>query len=117
MTIADFLEGGHLEAMAAQRAERSRVRHAALMEALRAHLGPDASLGMGDGMTYGVIWLPEGTDDRTLAGRLAGEGLESLPASALWAGDTVRSGLVLGSAAFSEESIRTGVRRLVALLD
>lgn len=116
LTIADFLEGGHLEAMAGQRAERSRARHTALMEALRAGLGPDASLGTGDGMTYGVVWLPEGTDDRALAGRLAGEGLESLPATALWAEGAGRPGLVLGSAAFPEETIRNDIRRLVALL-
>jgi GntR family transcriptional regulator/MocR family aminotransferase len=64
-----------------------------------------------------VGWLPQGGDDREASRRAADLGVEAPPVSLYGSLPGERGGLMLGYAAFGEEKMRGGVRRLAAALE
>jgi len=69
---------------------------------------PDAGLRV-------LLWLPAGRDARRVARAAAAVGVDAYPL-ADYARRRMRPGLILGFAAVDERLIRTGVRRLAAVL-
>ena len=63
-----------------------------------------------------VGWLPQGGDDREASRRATDLGVEAPPVSLYGSLPRERGGLMLGYAAFGEEKMRGGVRRLAAAL-
>jgi len=64
-----------------------------------------------------IGWLPQGMDERAVIGRAAAHALDLSPVSAFCIEPYPRNGLLLGYAAFNTQELRSGVRRLGALLN
>jgi GntR family transcriptional regulator/MocR family aminotransferase len=63
-----------------------------------------------------VIYLPEDVDDREVVRRAARQGMYPQPLSTCYAGDTARTGLLLGFGGSDETTLISGVRALSALI-
>jgi GntR family transcriptional regulator/MocR family aminotransferase len=65
---------------------------------------------------YVTLWLPPDVDESQVVAAAAAQGLGVYPVGPCYAGRAARGGLVLGFGALTEDQIRTGARRLVAVL-
>jgi GntR family transcriptional regulator/MocR family aminotransferase len=114
--LTDFIEGGHF----ARHVRRTRVlcgqRRVAMVDALRAELGPDvAILGDPAGM-YLTVALSGHARDREIALRAARERLWVAPLSERYLSRAPRQGLLLGYGGTEAAEIPEGVRRLREVL-
>jgi GntR family transcriptional regulator/MocR family aminotransferase len=111
---ADFLAEGHF----ARHLRRMRTlyadRQGALVRAVRRTFGDALEVNPSPSGLHLLGLLPDATDDREVARRAAGGGLEVPPLSAYRSGKPGRGGLLLGFAAYAPREIRDGVRRLDA---
>ena len=118
LTLADFIEGGHLE----RHVRRSRVRNAARREALHAaverHLGDAAVLEGTPAGLHGLLWVPDlpASRESELRRRCEARGVGIYPVRPYYTRPPRRAGYVLGDAALSERDIDAGIRRLAAAL-
>ena len=114
--LTDFIVGGHF----ARHIRRMRMlyseRRAALVKALRLHLGNKLEIvGAEAGMHLAAL-LPPRISDREIARAAARRGLSVTPLSACYLNPPSRGGLVLGYGGTNEQQIREGVRELKASL-
>lgn len=116
LALAEFFEGGYLERVARRWAPTHRARHGWLADHLRDALPEGHRFDPADEFSYGVVWLPDGSDDIAVARRMVEAGVSTLPVSPFYAGPTVRPGLVMGSAAFEVEDMEQPLERMVSLL-
>jgi len=109
--MADFMAEGlfarHLKRMRALYA----ARRSAFAEACARHLGPFGILRAGEAGLHSVLWLNEGTDDRTAAAKAQAAGL-SVPALSEYRFHPGPPGLVLGWGNLPEDRMDAVVRRL-----
>ena len=114
--LAEFMAEGHF----ARHVRRMRLLYAerrdALVEAAGRELAGLIEVGPAEAGLHLVGWLPEGTDAREASRRAAARGVETAPLEAYCIEASLRPGLLLGYAAFSEEAIREGARRLAEAL-
>jgi GntR family transcriptional regulator / MocR family aminotransferase len=114
--LTDFLAEGHFARHLRRMRLLYRERRSALVEALRSEPGAAfQTVGEGAGMHLTAI-LEEGTHDRRISERAAGQGLWAMPLSACHLGEPARPGLVLGYGGAGVPEILDGVRRLGRLL-
>ena len=93
-----------------------RARRDALVEALETSAGDVMELGNTDAGLHLVTYLPEDVDDREVVRRAERKGMYPQPLSTCYAGDTARSGLLLGFGGSDEKTLISGVRALSALV-
>ena len=114
--LAEFMAEGHF----ARHVRRMRVlyseRQAALIEAAERELSGILDLGPAETGMHLVGWLPDGADDREASRRAAASGVEAAALSRHRIEAPVPAGLLLGYAAYEEEEIGAGVRRLAQAL-
>jgi GntR family transcriptional regulator/MocR family aminotransferase len=118
LTLADFIEGGHLE----RHVRRARLRGAARREALHAaverHLGDAAQLEGTPAGLHGLLWIRDLPLARESELRRACEakGVGIYPARPFYSRPPRRAGYILGYAALSERDIGEGIRRVAQAL-
>jgi len=113
--IADFLDEGHFAAHLRRMRGIYRERRDALVEAFDRELGKAARFGPTDGGFQTVLYLPEGQDDREVARRAAGSGIDVTPLSRYTRGKG-EPGLILGYSALTPDAIGAGARGLAKVL-
>jgi GntR family transcriptional regulator/MocR family aminotransferase len=116
LALADFIGEGqfsaHLRRMRAHYAKRREVALYWAREKLASFMpAPPGEAGM-----HLLIHLDPGIDDREVAQCTAKAGVECQPLSAFHAGASVRSGLVLGFGAASDDAIRVLIEDLARIL-
>jgi GntR family transcriptional regulator / MocR family aminotransferase len=114
--LADFIEAGHLDHHIRQMRALYAKRQATLLDAARAQLDDLLDVQPVDTGMHLVGWLPSGVDDRAVASAAREFGLFTPALSSYGIEPHPRSGLLLGFAAFDEDQIRAGVRRLASAL-
>lgn len=111
--LTDFIVEGHfarhLRRMRTLYAERRLVLLNALRKLPLEIYSPEAGI-------HCIGWLPEGMDEAAVIRGAAAHDLDLSPVSAFCINPFRRKGLLLGYAAFNGQQLRSGVRRLGALL-
>lgn len=113
---AEFMQDGHFDRHLRRMRQHYAARAAALRDALARHAGALVSPVSIDAGLDAAIHLRRARSDRAVERRLAEAGIESLALSRYASTNRLRPGLVLGFAAFDEETIERSVRRAVGLL-
>ncbi|BDG02952.1 MocR-like pyridoxine biosynthesis transcription factor PdxR [Anaeromyxobacter oryzae] len=108
---ADFIEEGHFGAHLRSTRTLYAERRAALIDAVRAELAGEGTLGPAGAGLHAVVHL-ERRSDVAVARRALALGVDVRPLSAFHHGPAPASGLVLGDAALDVRDIRDGVRTL-----
>jgi GntR family transcriptional regulator/MocR family aminotransferase len=116
--LAAFIRDGHFARHVSRSRARSAARRAALLEAVRAHLGDRADVRGADAGLHVLLWLREVGPDRVPAivrdAEAAGVGVYPVTPHCLV--PPRDAGLVLGYAALTEDAIREGIRRLAQVI-
>jgi GntR family transcriptional regulator/MocR family aminotransferase len=116
--LADFIASGQFERYLRRAGLRNAARRRALIEALRTQLGDRVEIAGENTGVHLVVWLdgvrPQQLDGLIARAAEAGVGLYSV--APYYAQAPARAGLLFGYAALSEAEIRSGVRKLAALL-
>lgn len=115
-TLADFMSSGQFTRHLHRMRNVYRARRDALVEALETSADDVMRLGNTDAGMHLVIYLPEDVDDREVVRRAARQGMYPQPLSTCYAGDTARTGLLLGFGGSDETTLISGVRALSALI-
>ncbi|HSU94002.1 MAG TPA: PLP-dependent aminotransferase family protein [Gemmatimonadaceae bacterium] len=114
--LADFIGEGHymrhVRRVRALCAERQQV----LLETSRNEIGGAMHLSPDAAGLHMVGWLAPGTNDAEVAKSAARAGVDATPLSACTSCRPERGALLLGYAAFDEQEIRAGVRKLAGVL-
>jgi GntR family transcriptional regulator/MocR family aminotransferase len=119
LTLAHFIEQGHFERHLRRSRTRHAARRAAMLEAIRRHLGGKVEVSGANAGLHVLLWLKgvRPAQLTTLRRRAEGAGVGVYPASRFFMKEPGRAGLILGYAALSEAEIRTGIRLLAGALD
>jgi GntR family transcriptional regulator/MocR family aminotransferase len=119
LALADFIREGHLERHARRARTRTAARRKALLEAVSDQLGERARLLGASAGLHVLLQLPQLSARETPRLRAAcrERGVGVYPATPFYAQPPAWAELLLGYAALSEESIRSGVGRLREALD
>ena len=115
--LAEFIVGGHL----ARHVRRMRMlymeRQNALLEALQRELAGAVEVHSHEAGMHVLAWLAKGVLDSVISRRAREVGVEAPALTTYRARPGGRGGLVLGYAAYSEEEIREGVKRLAQVME
>jgi GntR family transcriptional regulator/MocR family aminotransferase len=114
--LADFIAEGHFARHIRRMRTLYGARQAALIDAVQGEIGDLLMLAPANAGMHLVAWLPEGADDQHISQCLADVGITAHPVSSFALAVTLRSGLLLGYAAFPEATLREGVARLARVL-
>jgi GntR family transcriptional regulator/MocR family aminotransferase len=112
MTLAAFMEAGHLDTYVRQLRQLYRGRRDALVEAVAREITDGVHLGPVDGGTHACLRLGSRWRDQAVAEQLAhrGVGAQALSLHARSRRDL--NGLVLGYGGDDEDAIRSGIREV-----
>jgi len=116
MALADFMSSGQFTRHLRNMRNVYRARRDALVQALETSATDVMQLGNTDAGLHLVTYLPEDVDDREVVRRAERKGMYPQPLSTCYAGDTARSGLLLGFGGSDEKTLISGVRALSALV-
>ena len=116
--LTEFVGDGHFE----RHLRRARMRHAsrraALLDAVTEHLGDRVEIMGANAGVHLLVWLrdvpPRGLNRMIAAA--AAEGVGVYPVAPYYIEPPRRAGLILGYASLTEAEIRTGIRRLAAVV-
>ena len=111
--LADFLKHGHHARHVARMRRRYRERRQFMEAGLRERLGPRARIWPARGGMHLVMGLDSDADDREIFQRLEQRSVQALPLSAFYLGPPQRRGLMLGYAAFDQETTGSALDVLV----
>jgi GntR family transcriptional regulator/MocR family aminotransferase len=117
-TLADFIRLGHFERHIRRTRARNAARRAALLEAVREHLGDRVEVWGASAGIHVLLRLP-GTPARraeTWVARAREAGVGIYSAASCFLGPPPGAAFLLGYTALTESAIRTGIRRLAAVL-
>jgi GntR family transcriptional regulator/MocR family aminotransferase len=116
--LAEFIRSGQFERHLRRAGARNAARRRALIESLQQHLGERVEIAGENTGVHLVVWLrhlrPQQVDALIARAAQAGVGLYSV--APYYADPPARAGLLFGYASLSEAEIRTGIRKLAALL-
>jgi GntR family transcriptional regulator/MocR family aminotransferase len=115
--LAEFITEGHL----GRHVRRMRMlyleRQNAMLEALRHELGGAVEVRSHDAGMHVVAWLAKGKRDSVVSRRARELGVEAQALATYRAKPGGRGGLVLGYAAYTEQQIREGVKKLALAVE
>jgi GntR family transcriptional regulator/MocR family aminotransferase len=114
--LADFIDEGHLGRHIRRMRALYAERQALLIDALAREAGDLLHVEPSEAGIQLIARLPEGVDDREVAGEAAAHGLEVRPLSFFYHKKISRGGLELGYAAFDSREIDRGAARLAAVV-
>src|SRR5262249_30495203 len=103
----------HVRRMRLLYAERQQV----LVSATNSELAGQLDVAACDAGMHLMGWLPQKTNDQSVAQRARREGIATTPLSTLSIRASRQPGLLLGYTAINSRSIREGVRKLAAVLE
>ena len=115
--LSAYIKEGHLDRHIRRVRSVYAQRQIELIGLLKQHLSP--ALGTVQPCDQGmhlVVWLAEGVDDRAIANAALRVGVGVRALSPLYAGDTARSGLILGLGDFESVRIEKAVRALCEVI-
>lgn len=116
--LAEFITSGQFERHLRRAGLRNAARRRTLIGALRQHLGERIQIAGENTGVHLVVWLngvrPQQLPALIARAEQAGIGLYSV--APYYADAQPRAGLLFGYASLSEAEIRTGIRKLAALL-
>lgn len=117
MVLADFFNEGHF----ARHVRKMRLLYAErrewLISAVKSETGGLLEIEPTAAGLHLIGWLPPGMNDEEAARAAARNGVDCEPLSALSIVKPSRPGLVLGYASFSENEIKSGIKRLADALE
>ena len=116
VSLADFLSSGQFTRHLRSMRNVYRARRDALVEAVETSADDVLQLGGTDAGLHLVTYLPDDVDDREVVRRAERQGMYPRPLSTCYAGDTARTGLLLGFGGSDETALISGVRALGALV-
>jgi GntR family transcriptional regulator / MocR family aminotransferase len=116
MALADFLSSGQFTRHLRGMRNVYRARRDALVQALETSAEDVMQLGNTDAGLHLVTYLPEDVDDREVVRRAERQGMYPRPLSTCYAGDSARTGLLLGFGGSDESTLASGVHALSALV-
>ena len=114
LSLADFIDGGHLE----RHLRRSRIRNAkrreAFVRAVERHLGDTAHLDGTHAGLHGLMWLNEIPVEREAEVRrlCAQRGVGLYPALPFFESPPERAGFIVGFSALTDQMIDEGIGRV-----
>jgi GntR family transcriptional regulator/MocR family aminotransferase len=115
--LAEFIAEGHM----ARHVRRMRMlyleRQNTLLDALRRELRGAVEVRSHEAGMHILAWLAKGKSDSVVARRARELGVEAPALTTYRAKPGGRGGLVLGYAAYSEQEIRSGVKKLAAAME
>jgi GntR family transcriptional regulator/MocR family aminotransferase len=94
-----------------------RKRRDVLLEEIERRLGGTLTVVNGDAGLHLTAWLPQHIDDRDVARGAARRGVSVTALSTLYAGESPKSGLILGFGGADEETIARAVETLARTID
>ena len=117
--LAEFIASGQFERHLRRASLRNAARRRTLIDALRQHLGDRVEIAGENTGVHLVVWFqrvgwPQ-LDALIARAERAGVGLYSV--APYYASPPARAGLLFGYASLSEAEIRSGIRKLAALID
>jgi GntR family transcriptional regulator/MocR family aminotransferase len=116
VSLADFLSSGQFSRHLRSMRNVYRARRNALVEALETSADDVMQPGNTDAGLHLVTYLPDDVDDREVVRRAERQGMYPRPLSTCYAGDTARTGLLLGFGGSDETTLISGVCALSALV-
>ena len=116
--LADFLTAGHYERYLRRTRARNRDRRAALLAAVKHHLGDRVEVAGANAGLHVLLWLRgiPATGAPRVVTRAARVGVGVYTPDLFYLGRPPRAGLVLGYASLDEDAIREGIRRLARVV-
>lgn len=114
--LAEFISERHLTRHIRRMRGIYEQRQQILVTEAKKHLKGWLEVAASEAGMHLVGWLPEGVDDRAVAADAAEANLKIMPLSLLCIKEKMRGGLVLGYAAFDEQQIKAGVKKLAQVL-
>ena len=116
--LADFLTAGHFERYLRRTRARNRERRAALLAAVKHHLGDRVEVAGANAGLHLLVWLPgvAAAEAPRIVARAARVGVGVYTPDPFYLGRPPHAGLVLGYASLDEAAIREGVRRLARVV-
>jgi len=118
LALADFISSGQYEKYLRRAGARNAARRQALVDALTQHFGDRVDIDGGRTGVHLVVWfngmVPADVDGLIARAAQAGVGLYAI--APYFAKPTVRGGLLFGYASLSVSEIRSGIRKLAALV-
>lgn len=117
--LAEFIASGQFERHLRRAGQRNAARRRALIESLQQHLGQRIQIAGENTGVHLVVWLNDVRPQRldALIARAAQAGIGVYSVAPYYAAPQPRAGLLFGYACLSEAEIRTGIRKLAALID
>lgn len=118
LALADFISSGQFEKYLRRAGARNAARRRALVDALTQHFGDRIEIAGGKTGVHLMVWFngmgPGEVDTLITRATQAGVGLYAI--APYFVKPTVRGGLLFGYASLSVSEIRTGIRKLAALV-
>ncbi len=116
--LADFIKEGHFERHVRRSRTRAAARRAALLLALRDHLGDRVSVSGADAGLHTLVWFRDVPNTRIpgLVQRAAAAGVGVYSVAPYYLKPPRRGGLLLGYASLNERAIRQGICILASVL-
>jgi len=115
--IADFISAGHFTRHIRRMRKLYGERRDVLINAFSAHDSNRIHMGLSDCGMYVCAFLGNRISDEVVYLEAAKRGIEALPLSRFYYGETKRNGLVLGFAACIPDDIEWGVSQLVEIIN
>jgi len=115
-TLADFIEEGHFTRHVRRMRGLYLERQDALLKAASRELGGRLRLERAETGMHAIGWLPPGSDDKDLSHAARRVGIETPPLSRYCLKVKLPPALLLGFASLPPEQLRSGIRRLKAVL-
>jgi GntR family transcriptional regulator / MocR family aminotransferase len=117
LVLADFLREGHFARHLRRMRGVYRARRDALLNGLARHCADRLSVTNADAGLHLAALLEDGLDDRDVVRRMATRGLTATPLSTCYAGESGRSGLLLGFGGSTERRLLEATRVLGEVLE
>ncbi len=119
LALADFMQAGHFDRHMRRSRTRNARRRAALLAALKEHLGDRVEVSGANAGLHVLLWIRGFAARRVpaLRRRCAERGVGIYPVTPYYDEVPKRAGLLLGFSSLQEKEIEEGVRRLAAVLN
>ncbi|HZZ38826.1 MAG TPA: PLP-dependent aminotransferase family protein [Acidobacteriaceae bacterium] len=111
-TLAEFISNGMYERHLRRLRRRNTNRRAALLEAIKMHLGDRVQVTGADAGAHVVLWPRKAAPEATIVKQAAQRGVGIYGISHCFLNKSPRPGFILGFAHLNEREIREGIRLL-----
>jgi GntR family transcriptional regulator/MocR family aminotransferase len=119
LALADFIRAGHFERHLRRSRTRNAARRAAMVGALRQHMGDKIEISGANAGLHLLVWLRKvgARRESDLRRRAAKLGVGIYPVRPYYTTPPKRAGFILGYASLDEKEIREGIKRFAQALN